>query len=529
MKKRQFVIHPYLFALYPVVALLASNLDQISPVVGLRAAIILVSGTAVLVLLFWLWMKDIKKAGLAVSWILFLLFSFKYIIILLENIQKDNNAIIATLLLLVVFCTLILVGPWLIWRFVKSSPDMLTTFLNVVAVVIVIFPLFQIGRYLLISPVIVEKLNSGDTLDVQTSNANNDLPDVYYIIVDGYGRSDILQEMYDYDNSDFLDSLTDRGFYVANQSSANYMQTYLSLASSLNFDYLDTLAQTLGNDLNRRDPLTYLIQQNQVRKIFEEAGYETVIYDSNWPIIDSYKGVTSTAFGQTPGKNTAALGLNSFESLLWENTIFTFFTPNNLSYDGHRNLILENLEGIKSVAPREGPQFVIGHIIAPHPPFVFDAEGNSIQPDYAYSINDGNAFEGTPEQYLTGYANQVTHINKLLLNTVDHILAESDQPPIIIIQGDHGPGSTLDFDVLENNTCFKERMAILNAYYFPDGEYDALYENITPVNSFRVVFNKLFDSNIELVPDKNYFSLWNAPYDFVEVTDELTSCKIAEN
>ncbi len=528
MKKRQIVIHPYLFALYPVVTLLASNLDQISPGIGLRSALLMLSVAVLLTLLFWVWMKDIKKAGLAVTLILFLIFSFRHIISLLEEIWRGESLAVVNIILLTVFLISILIGPWLIWRFVRSTPDMITTFLNIVAMIIVIFPLVQIGGYLLNTPSSVDIFNAETTSVVQKQPTNSDLPDVYYIIVDGYGRSDILQEIYNLDNSNFLNQLTDRGFYIADQSSTNYMQTYLSLSSSLNYNYLDSLAENLGEELDRRDPLTYLIQNNQVRKTLEEVGYETVIYDSGWPAIDSEADTVATNYGLALSKNRDTFSLNTFESLLWRNTVFNDLIINNPSYDNHRQLILDNFAGLKASASLEGPQFIIGHVIAPHPPFVFAANGEFIQPNYEYSIHDGNAFVGTPEEYLVGYANQLSYINTLLLDTIDTILDESEQPPIIIIQGDHGPGSTLDFDVLENNSCYKERFAILNAYYFPDGDYDALYESITPVNSFRVVLNNIVDADLELVADKNYFSLWNTPYDFVDVTDDLTYCELRE-
>lgn len=527
MIKKQYVIYPFLFALYPVVTLLTSNLDQISPGIGLRAAIVLVSGTAILMFLFWAWMKDIRKSGLAVSCALFLIFSFKHIVILLESIWLSPSFIITTIILLGVFCILLVICPWLIWRFVKSDLAMLTTLLNVMAIVMLIFPLFQIITYLVNSPDTINSLNDNDVSLARKGEDATELPDIYYIIVDGYGRSDVLQEIYGHDNSEFLNKLTERGFYVADQSASNYMQTYLSLSSSLNFSYLDELAKTLGNNLDRRDPLNQLIQKNQVRQILEEVGYETVIYDSDWPIIESYSGVATTSSMQNYTKNISGLGFNSFESLLWRNTILDYFTPNNLSFNDHRNLIIKNFEGVQAASSLEGPQFVIGHVIAPHPPFVFNANGQHIQPDYSeYSINDGNAFAGDRKEYISGYAGQLSHINYLLLETVDNILANSEQPPIIIIQGDHGPGSTLDFEVLENNHCFKERLAILNAYYFPDGVYDDLYESISPVNTFRIVLNNIAGTDLDLVQDKSYFSLWNTPYNFVDVTNKIDICQV---
>ena len=62
----------------------------------------------------------------------------------------------------------------------------------------------------------------------------------------------------------------------------------------------------------------------------------------------------------------------------------------------------------------------------------------------------------------------------------------------------------------------KERLAILNTIYFPDGRYDSLYNGMTPVNTFRIILNQYFNNSLELEKDKSYFSTWSHPYKFIE-------------
>ena len=62
-------------------------------------------------------------------------------------------------------------------------------------------------------------------------------------------------------------------------------------------------------------------------------------------------------------------------------------------------------------------------------------------------------------------------------------------------------------------------MSILNAYYFPGGRYEGLYQEISPVNSFRVVLNTFFGAKLPLLPDRSFFSTWTDPYRFIDVTD----------
>jgi len=87
---------------------------------------------------------------------------------------------------------------------------------------------------------------------------------------------------------------------------------------------------------------------------------------------------------------------------------------------------------------------------------------------------------------------------------IDTILSKSRVPPIIILQGDTG----LDFSL--GTTAYN----ILNAYFFPDGNYGLLYESITPVNSFRVVLNTYFGTDYKLLEDVSYATSYRRPFQF---------------
>ena len=65
-------------------------------------------------------------------------------------------------------------------------------------------------------------------------------------------------------------------------------------------------------------------------------------------------------------------------------------------------------------------------------------------------------------------------------------------------------------------------MIILNAYYFPGLNYDELYQTITPVNSFRLIFSHYFGLSLEKLPDKSYFIPdIDHPYKHIDITDKL--------
>ena len=65
----------------------------------------------------------------------------------------------------------------------------------------------------------------------------------------------------------------------------------------------------------------------------------------------------------------------------------------------------------------------------------------------------------------------------------------------------------------------QEKMRILNAYYLPGVDRSALYESITPVNTFRLIFNLYFGSDLDRLEDISYAHDMNPRYRFFDVTD----------
>ena len=88
------------------------------------------------------------------------------------------------------------------------------------------------------------------------------------------------------------------------------------------------------------------------------------------------------------------------------------------------------------------------------------------------------------------------------------------------MQGDTGGGLSIDWKEPTKEMIF-ERMANLNVVYFPDGNYEDLYEDITPVNTFRIIFNKYFNGDYELHVDKNFWSNGDRPYDYSNISETL--------
>ena len=62
-------------------------------------------------------------------------------------------------------------------------------------------------------------------------------PNVYYFVINGYVRQDILQNIYKFNNEQFIRNLKNKGFYIANKSIANFNSTGPSLTTTFEMDY----------------------------------------------------------------------------------------------------------------------------------------------------------------------------------------------------------------------------------------------------------------------------------------------------
>lgn len=354
-------------------------------------------------------------------------------------------------------------------------------------------------------------------------------PDIYYIVLDGYGREDILNKYYGYDNSSFIKKMQGKGFIIPVDAHANYARTVLSITSTLNMNYI---SEVIGG--TEESKFWWLakpfIEQSLARISLEEIGYKSVTIATDWdltnsPNVDLYL-------------KPRPIHLTDYEGYLFEKSILRLIYPwiDRFIYipsnDSHRDLIEFSFEKIADVAKDPDPTFLFAHIVAPHPPFVFDKRGNKISPDYSFTLSDASDFPGTKEDYRTGYVEQVQHINHLIEETVKVILAQSDTPPIIILQGDHGPGMLTDFSSIEN-TCLQERFPIFAAYYLPNFNSEAFPEGFTPVNLFRLIFNEYFSADLPLLHNSSYFeNKMIYIYDTVDITANLKSeqnnaCKIS--
>jgi len=513
----QGLFAPFLLAIQPVLQLFLINVAELdfseilrSLFASLLFAFIVMSG-------LYLFMRDWLKSSLVASFFLILFFLFgdvaDWIVKTFGLGPVRSNFLI---LALVTICMAVWI--WLVQRRIKNLIP-INFYFNLLSVLFLISSLIQMRHYLIENGVSLKPAEP--PAQVAAINSSEPRPDIYYIILDAYGRKDVLQIIYDLDNSNFVNALKAKGFYVADEATSNYIQTMLSLSSSLNLDYIQSL-KTSGVKIESRKDLISILENSRARDVLAQNGYQTVSFRND------YKATVPNADLYYDDTGSGLAPVTAFESILIDHTMVRVLTiiPAfhkvliEMPYDTHRHFILSTFERLKQIPSLDGDYFVYAHIIAPHPPFVFDENGVALPHNEPFKLADANHFikDHSRKSYIVGYRQQMQYINTVVLETVDTILAKSKTPPIIIIQGDHGPGTYLHWGSLEK-TLPGERFSILNAYYFPDQDYSRLYPSISPVNSFRVLFNQIFNGDYALVPDRHYYSPWGYPFDFTEVTD----------
>jgi hypothetical protein len=339
-------------------------------------------------------------------------------------------------------------------------------------------------------------------------------PDIYYIILDGYARPDVMKALFGLDTSGFIEHLERKGFYIAGNSTANYVQTPLCLSCSLNATYLDELVKGLDND---QTALSDLIGKNDVLSTLRPLGYQFVTFAT---------GFEPTEHSDADRYLSPRARTTEFERMVIDMTPARIIWPNPHQMNPFylaRERINYVLDHLPDVARDPRHTFTFAHVLCPHPPIVFGENGEDVSRDQeTFMLNFPKANGRFPraDEFRRAYRDQAAYITRRIQETIDRLLAASPEPPIIIVQSDHG--SELELDVYNvENTNHHERMSILNAYYFPGGRYEGLYDSISPVNSFRVLLNTFFAAGLPLQPDRSYYSTWAEPYQFIDVTDRV--------
>jgi|GEM_PF-5652356 len=323
--------------------------------------------------------------------------------------------------------------------------------------------------------------------------------DVYLIVLDGYARNDILKEFYGYDNSDFLNELKDQGFQVFDEAISNYSITYISLASILNFDYIDSFFET--DQQYEKTHLHTLIRDSLLSQQLKQRGYKFIQLSSTYGptmINENADELYTCRFGWLK---------DDFIRVYVEGTFLRIFNAsavNNLA-ECH----LQNFQWLSNVAANDPvKKFVLAHVVMPHHPYLFNSKGDILR---EANLSDQFQYQKLLWADRDAYIEQLKFLNSTVASIVKEIKKDSKKPPFIIIMSDHGP-HLIDKKGKKNENYSRGRAGILLSIHTPS--QNKSLEIASSVNIFRALFNTYFNDDFEILPDIYHHSLYSDPFSF---------------
>lgn len=522
----------FLLGIYPILSTYAHNIFYVQPQQIVVPILLILLFTLSSLFVFKFLFKDLTKAAIYTGILWLIWFSYSALHEGLVNLLGYIFITKQSVLLLLLMSALLYLAYHI--RKYKVSYKVIKL-VHFISFVLLLLPLLTITRYhfkeMLARPDSELKLKN----EISAAVDKDSLPDIIYIILDGYGRGDMLKKNYSLDNSAFLDSLREYNFTIAPQSYSNYCRTAVTTASVFNINYLQNLN---GYDSSQSyDVLDQLIERSRLVNTLKQHNYNIYSFASGFDATELKKNATFI--------DPHPSSLNDFHFLLLSLTPFIVVENNPFLYkkytellsllntnrnpakhfrDFHRDRILYALDSIPSHIGRPKPSFVFADVFAGHPPFIFDQNGNYTRPTTKNPAADGSEYmninKKSRKEYIDGCRDQIIYLNRKLLHLVKDARRRSTRPTVIILQGDHGPGAYYD-QHKASKTNLQDRFSILTAVYFSGKSSAEIPEDLSPVNTFRIVLNKYFSAKLPLLPNKHYYSGLLTPCEFEDITQQL--------
>ena len=301
-------------------------------------------------------------------------------------------------------------------------------------------------------------------------------PNIYWIVLDGYPRQDVLKEDFSFDNDGFLQSLGSRDFTVFRHARSNFPATVNSISSTASADYT---IEGEGKDLKPLpvEQLYPMVRgKNRTVTRLSRAGYSYVHFENG------YDNLTKCA-SDAPRCVHGNVGLDEMDVAILSNTPIIDFIVNRqqsrpFAWGGVDDLT--HLLNVVQSTP--SPFFVYAHILVPHLPFRFTADCGfrPAEPDLQRWIPASRP----------AFIDQLRCTNTQTLTLLDKIVT-SDPGALIILQSDHGTafrGQTKRPPSDWSDADLHERFGVLDAMRLPQQCRAAAAKDVTLIDTFPLVF-----------------------------------------
>jgi hypothetical protein len=427
---------------------------------------------------FFLLQRSVPSASLSAT--AFMLFYYTYGLLYNLLMKPDRFPVYHFSLLPLVIALAIYVGFFIS----HLKPGVAASLKNILLMMSAVLVVYNLA---VITPVEIQKAQQKKAPPIPVTGSNDNTgtkyPDIYYIIFDEFAGFP-ANSAYFHSNTiaQFNTFLQQHHFFVATNSRAVTINTQTEMASRLN------LQQYYLSD----DPsvTNAVLDNNKVMQVLKSYGYTTAVLNM------FFQGINADYTLPYDPQQVSGMAADQFKQTFFGDTMFNAFSGYFLSATAaeqkQRDLILYTLNQTvnlpKSVT---SPKFVYTHLLMPHEPYIFDANGNLLPPEDNYD----NHF----------YIGQYEYTAKLAEDLITKLLANADpaNPPVIIVQSDEGARNIQRRDqnnvvlggVLENYPI-DNAYYILNAMYLPGYDTSQLPDNLPPIDTFVVVLNHYLAAGI---------------------------------
>ena len=498
-RSRPVPLHPLLLAAYAVLFLYASNLSEADLGQMLPVLILVLGVVGALLLAGALVLRDALRAAVLLSAAVAWFFGYRHVAVITDGLPIEGQPVQLAWLALGLGAVL------LAWRNGRAM-HIATRGLNALGLALVLVALVTIVPYEMGQ---VGRARS-DTGPLPSPGAGDEgeRRDIWFLVFDRYGSAESLELNYGIEDA-LTPWVATRGFHVTPDARANYARTRLSLASILNLDYLDQL---------RGRPVAELLQDHAVGRFLKDLGYRYVHIGSEYqPTRASPLADVSRSLYQT----------SDFATALFDSSLASEIVERLGPLEPRRQRQVDwgrfAFQALEEARAEPGPKFVFAHLLLPHPPYVFDADGRVLSDEEASQRPTSELYEG-----------QLTYLNSQIKALVERLLAVSDdERPIIVLTADEGPypkryegdplmkGPDPDFDwSTGTEEELRIKFGILHAMYLPGPSPMDVPASITSVNTFRYLFSRYFDADLPLLETRTLVPM-GPDQELVDVTERL--------
>ena len=287
-------------------------------------------------------------------------------------------------------------------------------------------------RTVVVGTVTMSDLRIAPTTERATAGSM-ERPNVYVLLLDGYPRQDSMSEI-GQDNEPFLQDLEQLGFTINRAATTRFARTELTLSSLVVSDASNLGAYVYGREHGttelRRAVRRQQLVNSPVMDDLRALGYRMVyvpppVTFAHWQGWDDI---------EEPAQPT------DYEAAVIQRSALRYLLDGWVLEQARQQID----DTLATWSEGTGQRFTFAHVMAPHPPFLWNDDGSVETPLpcwYAVACSLFNGFPGnlglSEAEFVDKVGPQVTALNVRVIRATERIVG-SDPDAVIVIFSDHG-------------------------------------------------------------------------------------------